>query len=179
MRQRDLTAAMPQCLRIGQDTADDPRLRGPASQAVRLGRTHAAEREEDATSTLMHTMQEQTKLCKNGARSRRVWWMCASLVLRKKKCRKGQKAFITLGSPVVPLLSTSKADSGLASEFRWDRAIYTAYERMLKVRGRNTNHQGADTWTDRIRSAHSSAHNTTTTQISTSKADTHTSSNTL
>ena len=44
-----------------------------------------------------------------------------------------QKAFITLGSPVVPLLSTSKADSGLASEFRWDRAIYTAYERMLKV----------------------------------------------
>ncbi len=45
-----------------------------------------------------------------------------------------QKAFITLCSPVVPLLSTSKADSGLASEFRWDRAIYTAYERMLKVR---------------------------------------------
>ena len=43
-----------------------------------------------------------------------------------------KKAFITLGSPVVPLLSTSKADSGLASEFRWDRAIYTAYERMLK-----------------------------------------------
>ena len=42
-----------------------------------------------------------------------------------------QKAFITLGSPVVPLLSTSKADSGLASEFRWDRAGYTAYERML------------------------------------------------
>jgi hypothetical protein len=28
-----------------------------------------------------------------------------------------QKAFITSGSPVVPLLSTSKADSGLASEF--------------------------------------------------------------
>ena len=46
---------------------------------------------------------------------------------------------------MVPLLSTSKADSGLASEFRWDRAIYTAYERMLKVRGRNTTHQGADT----------------------------------
>ena len=46
-----------------------------------------------------------------------------------------KKAFITLGSPVVPLLSTSKADSGLASEFRWDRAIYTAYERMLKVEG--------------------------------------------
>ena len=44
-----------------------------------------------------------------------------------------QKAFITLGSPVVPLLSTSKADSGLASEFRWDRAIYTAYERMLRA----------------------------------------------
>ena len=33
---------------------------------------------------------------------------------------------------MVPLLSTSKADSGLASEFRWDQAIYTAYERMLK-----------------------------------------------
>jgi hypothetical protein len=32
-----------------------------------------------------------------------------------------------------PLLSTSKADSGLASEFRRDRAIYTAYERMLKA----------------------------------------------
>ena len=44
-----------------------------------------------------------------------------------------KKAFITLCSPVVPLLSTSKADSGLASEFRWDRAIYTAYERMLKA----------------------------------------------
>ena len=44
-----------------------------------------------------------------------------------------QKAFITLGSPVVPLLSTSKADSGLASEFRRDRAVYTAYERMLIV----------------------------------------------
>ena len=46
-----------------------------------------------------------------------------------------QKAFITLGSPVVPLLSTSKADSGLASEFRRDRAVYTAYERMLRERG--------------------------------------------
>ena len=44
---------------------------------------------------------------------------------------RSKKAFITLCSPVVPLLSTSKADSGLASEFRWDRAIYTAYERML------------------------------------------------
>ena len=44
-----------------------------------------------------------------------------------------KKAFITLCSPVVPLLSTSKADSGLASEFRRDRAIYTAYERMLKA----------------------------------------------
>ena len=43
-----------------------------------------------------------------------------------------KKAFITLSSPVVPLLSTSKADSGLASEFRWDRAIYTTYERMLQ-----------------------------------------------
>jgi len=39
---------------------------------------------------------------------------------------RSKKAFITLCSPVVPLLSTSKADSGLASEFRWDRAIYTA-----------------------------------------------------
>ena len=48
-------------------------------------------------------------------------------------CVRQQKAFITLCSPVVPLLSTSKADSGLASEFRWDRAIYTAYERMLKA----------------------------------------------
>ena len=47
-----------------------------------------------------------------------------------------KKAFITLGSPVVPLLSTSKADSGLASEFRRDRAIYTAYERMLKVKAK-------------------------------------------
>jgi hypothetical protein len=45
-----------------------------------------------------------------------------------------KKAFITLCSPVVPLLSTSKADSGLASEFRRDRAIYTAYERMLKAK---------------------------------------------
>ena len=44
-----------------------------------------------------------------------------------------KKAFITLGSPVVPLLSTSKADSGLASEFRRDRAIYTAYERMRRT----------------------------------------------
>jgi hypothetical protein len=48
-------------------------------------------------------------------------------------CFVQQKAFITLCSPVVPLLSTSKADSGLASEFRRDRAIYTAYERMLKA----------------------------------------------
>ena len=48
-------------------------------------------------------------------------------------CKIMQKAFITLCSPVVPLLSTSKADSGLASEFRWDLAVYTAYERMLKV----------------------------------------------
>ncbi len=52
-----------------------------------------------------------------------------------------QKAFITLGSPVVPLLSTSKADSGLASEFRRDRAIYTAYERMLKVTHKKTHHK--------------------------------------
>jgi hypothetical protein len=49
-----------------------------------------------------------------------------------------QKAFITLGSRVVPLHSTSKADSGLASEFRWDRAIYTAYERMLKAHTRTS-----------------------------------------
>ena len=51
--------------------------------------------------------------------------------------QKSKKAFITLCSPVVPLLSTSKADSGLASEFRWDRAIYTAYERMLKADATN------------------------------------------
>ena len=55
-----------------------------------------------------------------------------------------KKAFITLGSPVVPLLSTSKADSGLASEFRRDRAIYTAYERMLKVWGRSKGNEGED-----------------------------------
>ena len=55
-----------------------------------------------------------------------------------------KKAFITLGSPVVPLLSTSKADSGLASEFRRDRAIYTAYERMLKVWGRSIGHEATD-----------------------------------
>ena len=52
-----------------------------------------------------------------------------------------KKAFITLGSPVVPLLSTSKADSGLASEFRRDRAIYTAYERMLKVERRSKRYE--------------------------------------
>jgi len=34
-----------------------------------------------------------------------------------EQCVEQQKAFITLCSPVVPLLSTSKADSGLASEF--------------------------------------------------------------
>ena len=55
-----------------------------------------------------------------------------------------KKAFITLGSPVVPLLSTSKADSGLASEFRRDRAIYTAYERMLKEWGRSMGYEGED-----------------------------------
>jgi hypothetical protein len=54
---------------------------------------------------------------------------------QKDKETRCQKAFITLCSPVVPLLSTSKADSGLASEFRWDRAIYTAYERMLREAG--------------------------------------------
>ena len=55
-----------------------------------------------------------------------------------------KKAFITLGSPVVPLLSTSKADSGLASEFRRDRAIYTAYERMLKEWGRSQGNEAED-----------------------------------
>ena len=55
-----------------------------------------------------------------------------------------KKAFITLGSPVVPLLSTSKADSGLASEFRRDRAIYTAYERMLKEWGRSKGNEAED-----------------------------------
>ena len=66
---------------------------------------------------------------------------------------------------MVPLLSTSKADSGLASEFRWDRAIYTAYERMLKVRGRNTTHQGADTTatTNRTSTHHQQRSITTTT----------------
>jgi hypothetical protein len=64
-------------------------------------------------------------------------WMCVWLVVLCALCCGcwfvQQKAFITLCSPVVPLLSTSKADSGLASEFRRDRAIYTAYERMLKA----------------------------------------------
>jgi len=55
-----------------------------------------------------------------------------------------KKAFITLGSPVVPLLSTSKADSGLASEFRRDRAIYTAYERMLRVWGTSSSYEATD-----------------------------------
>ena len=56
-----------------------------------------------------------------------------------------KKAFINLGSPVVPLLSTSKADSGLASEFRRDRAIYTAYERMLREWGRSSGNE-AEEW---------------------------------
>jgi hypothetical protein len=43
----------------------------------------------------------------------------------QKNAAKSQKAFITLGSPVVPLLSTSKADSGLAPECRWDPLPYT------------------------------------------------------
>ena len=60
-------------------------------------------------------------------------------------CSCSKKAFITLCSPVVPLLSTSKADSGLASEFRRDRAIYTAYERMLKYEGRSQPHQSIAT----------------------------------
>jgi hypothetical protein len=42
-----------------------------------------------------------------------------------------KKAFITMCSTVAPLPSTNMADSGLASEFRWDRAIYATYERML------------------------------------------------
>ena len=45
---------------------------------------------------------------------------------------------------MVPLLSTSKADSGLASEFRRDRAIYTAYERMLKEWGRSKGYEAED-----------------------------------
>ncbi len=65
------------------------------------------------------------KACRKGKR--------APVMLSGRKIAKKSKAFITLCSPVVPLLSTSKADSGLASEFRWDRAIYTAYERMLKT----------------------------------------------
>ena len=88
----------------------------------------------------------------------------------------GTKPFTLAGTSifprrVVPLLSTSKADSGLASEFRRDRAIYTAYERMLKVRGPNMTDQGVTTRVRADRSAHSSAHNTTTTQHSTIKAD--------
>ena len=76
-----------------------------------------------------------------------VDWMCVCVCICVSVCvvvvgvlssfvafRCSKKAFITLCSPVVPLLSTSKADSGLASEFRRDRAIYTAYERMLKLR---------------------------------------------
>ena len=66
--------------------------------------------------------------------------MSISLSVFIRPCTR-QKAFITLGSPVVPLLSTSKADSGLASEFRRDRAIYTAYERMLKVTHKKTDHK--------------------------------------
>jgi hypothetical protein len=46
-----------------------------------------------------------------------------------------KKAFITLCSTVVPLQSTEKADRNLDSEFRWHRSFYSAYERMLKVKG--------------------------------------------
>ena len=45
---------------------------------------------------------------------------------------------------MVPLLSTSKADSGLASEFRWDRALYAAYERMLKEWSRGAGYETND-----------------------------------
>ena len=38
--------------------------------------------------------------------------------------------------PWVPLLSTSKADSGLTSEFRRDRVLYTAYERLGPIEER-------------------------------------------
>jgi hypothetical protein len=51
---------------------------------------------------------------------------------KRNDMRKIKEVFITLGSPVVPLLSTSKADSGLTSEFRWDRVLYTTYERIHK-----------------------------------------------
>ena len=71
-----------------------------------------------------------------------VAFWCPFLVVA---CSCSKKAFITLCSPVVPLLSTSKADSGLASEFRRDRAIYTAYERMLKYKGRSEPHQSIAT----------------------------------
>ncbi len=94
----------------------------------------------------MHTHTETTCSCRANTeplRSGRAILPCGGGWMQVWLSRQ-QKAFITLGSPVVPLLSTSKADSGLASEFRWDRAIYTAYERMLKVRGRNTTHQAAD-----------------------------------
>ena len=48
---------------------------------------------------------------------RRAWQLASSAEIKQAQRSKGQKAFITSGSPVVPLLSTSKADSGLASEF--------------------------------------------------------------
>ena len=61
--------------------------------------------------------------------------MQAAAKRKEKKyyvAEKVKKVFITLGSPVVPLLSTSKADSGLTSEFRRDRVLYTTYERIHK-----------------------------------------------
>ena len=74
---------------------------------------------------------------------------------------RSKKAFITLCSPVVPLLSTSKADSGLASEFRWDRAIYTAYERMLKAHATSKTYKSntiARARREHLAAAHDSRH---------------------
>ena len=58
------------------------------------------------------------------------------------KSSKKQKVYITLGSPVVPLLSTYKADSNLTSECWRDQVFYATYERIqrreIKVEYMNT-----------------------------------------
>ena len=48
------------------------------------------------------------------------------------KSSKKQKVYITLGSPVVPLLSTYKADSNLTSECWRDQVFYATYERIQR-----------------------------------------------
>lgn len=61
---------------------------------------------------------------------------------KKMKSSKKQKVYITLGSPVVPLLSTYKADSNLTSECWRDQVFYATYERIqrkeIKVEYMNT-----------------------------------------